>query len=256
MKILVCVKLAVSTPKFVEFAPDGLDIDPAFAMRELNDADTNAIESALQIKDSRPGVEVLALTAGGPAADEALRQAMARGVDRYARVVAMGPVLHDPISVARRLAFAARREAPDLVICGVQSSDAAQQSTGPALASALGLPCVAVATRLELNAEGKTLVAQREFEGGQRELVEVDLPCVVTVQVGLNAPRYGSFKGMARAKKTPIPVVEPEGVAPSAVTLRRMTAPPAGARKTPRMLSGAPAEIAEALIQLVNEARA
>jgi electron transfer flavoprotein beta subunit len=255
MKVLVCVKQVVAAPKYLEFASDGLDIDPAFVVRELNDADTNAIEAALQIKDSRPGVEVIAITAGGPASDEALRQAMARGVDRYLRVAASGAVLHDPIAVARRLAFAARKEAPDLILCGVQSSDAAQQSTGPALASALGIPCVAVATKLELDTEGKSLVVQREFEGGAREIVEVDLPAVITVQVGLNAPRYVSFKGMARAKKTPIAVIETEGIAACKVTLRRMTAPSADARKTPRMIAGGPAEIADALLKLVNEAR-
>ena len=116
------------------------------------------------------------------------------------------------------------------------------------------MPCVAVATKLELDAEGKTLVVQREFEGGQREVVEVDLPCVLTVQVGLNTPRYGSFKGIARAKKTPISVIEAEGLAAEKITLRRITAQPEGARKTPRMLPGS-GQIAEALIQLVNEAR-
>ena len=75
----------------------------------------------------------------------------------------------------------------DLILCGVQSSDAAQQSTGPALASALGIPCVAVATKLELDAEGKSLVVQREFEGGAREIVEVDLPSVITVPIRTRA---------------------------------------------------------------------
>ena len=69
MKILVCVKLAVTAPKYVEFAPDGLDIDPAFVgARARNDADTNAIEAALQIGTRAPSVEVVVITAGASSA--------------------------------------------------------------------------------------------------------------------------------------------------------------------------------------------
>ena len=255
MKILVCVKQVVTAPKYVQFTADGLGIDAAFVTRELNEADTHAIEAAMQIRDANAGVEVVAATTGPGGSDEALRQALARGADRPLRVSIDGPALYDPIAVARCLAAAARAENPDLVICGVQSSDSAHQSTGPALASALGLPCVAVATKLELINENRTLVAHREFEGGFREIVEVDLPCLVTVQIGMNLPRYGSFKGMMKAKKTTIPVFDPGEAARSKVTVRRLFQPAEGGRKTPAMIDGGPAAVAERIIQLVGEAR-
>lgn len=255
MKILVCVKLAVVVPKYVEFTSDGADVDSAFMSRELNDADTYALEEALRMRDTAGEGEVVALTAGDEAAEEALRQSLARGADRAIRVSSRGPALHDPISIARNLAVAIRAEKPDLVLCGVQSSDAAQQSTGPALASALGVPCVSVATRLEVADGQKTLVVQREFEGGLRELVEVDLPAVVTVQVGLNTPRYGSFKGMMRAKKISIPVIDPAEVGAARATVRRMFAPGAGGKRNVTLIEGGPAEVARRIIQLVREAR-
>ena len=255
MKILVCVKLAITVPKYVEFTADNADVDSAFKTRELNEPDTYALEEALRMKEAAAGAgEVVVLTAGSDSADEALRQGLARGADRAIRVAVEGADIHDPVLVARKLAAAVRQEAPDLVLCGVQSSDAAQQSTGPALASALQWPAVSVATRIE-PAEGGLRV-QREFEGGLREVVTLPLPAVVTVQIGLNAPRYGSFKGMMKAKKTVIPVVEAAGTGPARVTVRRMFVPEAAGKRSVDMITGGAAEVAQRIIELVKEARA
>ncbi len=255
MKIAVCVKQAVSVPKYVEFTPDGMDVDPAFMSREVNEADLVALEEALRLKEALGQGEVIAVTAGDESAEEALRQSLARGADRVIRVAASGAVLHDPVGVARKLAAALRAEAPDLVLCGVQSSDAAQQSTGPALASALQLPAVSVATKIEVGAEPNRLAVQREFEGGLRETVEVALPAVVSVQIGVNTPRYGSFKGMMKAKKTEIPVVEGAEAAPGRVSLRRVFVPEAAGKRSVKMIEGSPAEVAKRVITLVQEVR-
>ncbi len=253
MKILVCVKQAVTIPKYVEFTAGNANVNSAFMTRELNEPDTYALEEALHMREATGEGEVVVLTAGEDIAEEALRQCLARGADKAVRVAVTGAALHDPVLVARRLAAAVRQEAPDLVLCGVQSSDAAQQSTGPALASALKWPSVSIATRLEAT-EGKLRV-QREFEGGLRELVDVALPAVVTVQVGINTPRYGSFKGMMKAKKTAIPVVEATEAGPSRVTLRRMFVPEAAGKRAVPMIQGGPAEIAGRIIQLVQGLR-
>lgn len=256
MKIVVCVKLAVAVPKFVEFTSDGAEVDPAFASRELNDADAHALEEALRLRDLGTATEVVAVTVGEDVADEALRQSLARGADRALRVAASASELHDPIGVARRLASAIRAEAPDLVLCGVQSRDLAQQSTGPALASALGFPSVSAATKIEVNEDKKTLSIQREFEGGLRELVEVDLPAVVTAQVGMNAPRYGSFKGMMRAKKMPIPVVMAAASEPTRLRVRRMFIAESGGKRKVEMVEGGAPAVAARILDLVREALA
>lgn len=253
MKILVCVKQAVTVPKYVEFTAGGADVDPAFMTRELNEPDTFALEEALHLKEAAGEGEVVALTAGEEAAEEALRQCLARGADRAVRVSVTGTAVHNPILVARRLAAAVREAAPDLVLCGVQSNDAAQQSTGPALASALKWPSVSAATKIETG--GNALRVQREFEGGLRELVEVRLPSVVTVQIGVNMPRYGSFKGMMKAKKTAIPVVEAADAGPSRIMLRRMFVPEAAGKRAITMIQGGPADVANRIIQLVQEVR-
>lgn len=254
MKILVCVKQSVMVPKYVEFSPDGGDVDPAFMTRDLSEADAYAIEAALLLKEARGIGEVVVVTAGEIASDEVLRQCLARGADTALRVAVTGSEIHDPVLVARKLAVAVRQEAPDLVMCGVQSGDAAQQSTGPALASSLGWPVVSVVTRIEVS-DGLVL-AEREFEGGLREQVEVALPAVVTVQIGANTPRYGSFKGMMKAKKMDIPVLDAPLPRPRKVVLRRMTLAEAAGKRKVTMIPGGPADVASRILQLVEETRA
>ena len=111
----------------------------------------------------------------------------------------------DPFSVARALAEVVAAEIADLVLCGVQSSDAVQASTGMALAELLGLPRVAVVTRLDYDGAG-TAVVDRELEGGLVDRVEVDTPAVLTIQTGINEPRYANLRAIKQAEQVEIDV--------------------------------------------------
>ena len=113
---------------------------------------------------------------------------------RWAPIAGCGSTsaTQDPLSTARALAAVAASEAPDLVLCGVQSADLANGAVGAALAGLLGLPFVGVAVAVER--EGAGLVVSRELEGGLLEQVSVQLPAVVSVQTGINSPRYVNFR--------------------------------------------------------------
>jgi electron transfer flavoprotein beta subunit len=252
MKIMVCVKQAGEVPSFVEFLPSAADVDPAFVSYEVNEADTYAVEEALRLCEQDGDGEVVVVTAGGEKAEEALRRCIAMGADRAVRVSVAVEEAIDPVLVARRLATVARQERPDLILCGVQSSDSAQQSTGPALASALGLPVASVATKVDLEEDG--VVVRREFEGGLAEIVEVERPAVVTVQTGLNEPRYGTFKGMMKAKKANVEVVEDSASSPR-VKVRRMYVPTANSDSGINIEEGSPGEVAARIMAIVREAR-
>jgi electron transfer flavoprotein beta subunit len=254
MKILVCVKQSADVPRYVEFTGDGKGVDPAFLSRGTSEADAYALEEALVLKERHSEAEVVVLTAGDEDAEEVLRQSLAKGADRAIRVSLPLAALHDPIATARALAAAARDEAPDMVLCGVQSTDAAQQATGPALASALGMPCISVVTKVAV--DSGSLMVQREFEGGLREIVEVATPALLTIQTGLNTPRYGSFKGMMMAKKKEIPVVDAAASAASRTILKRLFVPGAGDGRKAEMIEGGPKQIASRILELVQEARA
>jgi electron transfer flavoprotein beta subunit len=253
VKTVVCVKQAIDVPEFVEFDAAGTDVDVAFMEPDLNEADGYAVEHALRLREESGDGEVVVVTAGGDTADQVLRKCLAMGADRAIRVSCESLTLHDPVAVARALAVAVRGEAPELVLCGVQSSDAAQQSTGPALASALDLPCVSVAVGIATAAGGGVLTLHREFEGSLVEVVEVEQPVVVTVQTGLDTPRYPTFKATMKAKKAPIDVLDPGAAAQPASHVRRMFVP-SGSGHDVEMLDGRPVDIAQRIIQIVKEA--
>ena len=95
------------------------------------------------------------------------------------------------------------------MLCGVQSSDAVQGATGTALAELLGLPRVAVVTKLEWDAGSQRAIVQRELEGGLVDVIEVETPAVLTIQTGINEPRYATLRAIKQAEQQEIEVVEP-----------------------------------------------
>jgi electron transfer flavoprotein beta subunit len=255
VKIVVCVKAAAALSSYVEFTADGSAVDPAYVTHELNEPDAYATEQALRLRDAAGGGEVVVVAAGGEEASEAARQCIRMGADRGVRVWSEQLALHDPVSVGRALAAAVTDECPDLVLCGVQSTDSAQQSTGPALAKALGLPCITVAIGITHDADGGQTEVRRELEGGVTELVEVDGPAVITVQTGLNEPRLGTFREMMRAKKAQIPVVDPGDLDEARSTIRRVFVPVTSQERTFELIPGDAAAVAQRIVELVEESR-
>ena len=252
MKIVVCVKQVVTLPGPVVLLVGNTDVDPLFTRRWLNDSDECAVEEALRARESSGG-EVVVVTVGPDAVSETLRKCLAMGAHRATRIWGAGTQLHDPLAVARALAQVARNESADLVLCGVQSEDASQQATGPALASALGHPCVTMATNIELFPNDGRAIVHCEASGGVTEVVEVDLPAVITVQTGINVPRTESFKAVMMAKRALIPVVDPGDVARSQVRVLGMSIN-APARGQLQLIEGGPAEVAAKIKGLVEEA--
>jgi electron transfer flavoprotein beta subunit len=193
VKVVVCVKLVRILGDEVEFTSDGLDVDPDYLEAALNEWDACALEEALLIKERLGGAEVVAVTAGDKRSEEALRRCLAMGADRAVRV---NTNVRDPLSTARALATAVKPESADLVLCGVQSSDSVQGSTGTALSELLDLPRVAVVKSLDWGGSGPATV-HRELEGGLIDVVEVDTPAVLTIQTGINQPRYATLRAIS-----------------------------------------------------------
>jgi electron transfer flavoprotein beta subunit len=249
MKIVVCVKQVGALGDEVEFTDDGRDVDPDYLDYALNEWDSFATEEALRLRESAGEGEVVAVTVGDEEAEGAMRRALAMGADRGIRVWAEELAGADPITVARALAEVVRAESPDLVFCGVQSSDAAQAATGTALAELLGLPRVAVVTKLELGSGSATV--HRELEGGLVDVVEVDTPAVLTIQTGINEPRYATLRAIKQAEQKEIDVREPGDLGPPAARIRRMFVPPKG--EGAEMLNGDAAAIAGRIKEIVDD---
>jgi electron transfer flavoprotein beta subunit len=251
VKIVVCVKQVAVLGDEVEFTEDGLDVDPDYLDFALNEWDSYATEEALRTRESlgADDDEIVAVSVGEPRAESAIRRCLAMGADRAIRVDHPGSA--DPITLARLLAPVVRRETPDLVFCGVQSSDAVQAATGTALAELLGLPRVAVVTRIEWDPSGTSATVHRELEGGLLDVTEVDLPALLTIQTGINQPRYATLRAIKQAEQKEIEVLSPADEGEPSFRVRRMFVPPKA--EGAQMLDGGPADIARRIKEIVAE---
>jgi electron transfer flavoprotein beta subunit len=260
MKILVAVKQVAALDEDFEIRDDGRDIDPDFLIRDLNEWDDFSLEEAVKIKEaSAEPVEVIAVTVGTDEADESLRKCLAKGADRAIRVWDAAIEGSDSIAVARVLAAVAKREAPQLLFAGVQSSDQSFASTGIATAALLGWPHAAVVCNLNYAPGAKTAVFRRELEGGLLHEVEIQCPAVLTIQLGINTPRYASLRSIKQAAAKPIEqlsladvgLTEAEvGETGSASRVRRMYVPD---KARAQLIEGDVAQQAARLAEIIRE---
>ena len=207
MKILIAVKQVAALDEDFEIREDGRDVEEEFLIRDLNEWDDYSLEEAVKIKEaSSEPVEVVIVSVAPEEAEEALRKCLAKGADRAIRIWDDGMEGSDPIAIARVLAAAAKSEAPDMLFAGVQSSDHTFASTGIATAAFLGWPHAAVVSSLDYAPGAKGAVFRRELEGGLLQEVEIQCPAVLTIQLGINTPRYASLRSIKQAAAKPIEV--------------------------------------------------
>ncbi len=246
MTIVVCIKQVGVLGDEVAFTDDGSALDPDYLDPALNEWDGYALEEALRLRDSVGG-DVVAITLGGDEAEAVLRRALAMGVDRAIRVDL--ELDQDALAPARALAPAIRAESPALVLCGAKSSDLSLGATPAALAGLLGTPIAAVVRTIDVDDGLTSAVVHRELEGGSIDVVEVDLPAVVSVQTGINQPRYATLRAIRAAEEHEIAIVHAE--LESSTRVRQLRTPARSHQAT--MLDGGSAEIARRIVGVVRE---
>jgi electron transfer flavoprotein beta subunit len=261
MKIVVAVKQVAGLDEEFELLEDGTGVDPDFVEWDLNEWDTFSLEAALQLRESvgGEGHEVVVVTVGEDEAEEGLLSCLAKGADRAVRVWDEALKGADVLGVARVLAAAVQRESPELVLCGVQSSDAVNGSTPTALAGYLDLPRVAVVTQLDWDAASATATVHRELEGGLVEVLRIQPPALLTIQTGINEPRYATLRAIKQAREKPLEVVglEELGLSRNAVDVAagsrtvQLGTPDAAAGA--EMINGSPAAVAARIVEIVRE---
>lgn len=201
MKIISCIKsvpdpasrLAINEAKtWIK------DHDLTFVASE---ADNYALEEALRLKEKHTG-DVVVLSLGGEEAVRVLRSGLAMGADRAIHLLDPKFKGADEFATASALAKAIEKDGgADLVLAGVQSDDLGTGMTGTMLAEFLGWAHATVVVGVEAAPDTKSLRVRRELEGGINETVELPMPAVLTIQFGINQPRYASLKGIMGAKK-------------------------------------------------------
>ncbi|GAB4247769.1 electron transfer flavoprotein subunit beta/FixA family protein [Deferrisoma sp.] len=253
---------------FVKHVPDAAEADLRIAdggraVRtedlpfQMNEWDRFALEEAARLKEAAGGT-LTAYLIGPEAHEDSLRRCLAVGADRAVRIWDEGFTEMGPAAVVEALAKAAEAEGYDLLLFGAQAADDGYAAVGPGVAARLGLPWAALVCRLELG-EGR-IVCDRELEAGWLERVELRLPAVVTIQTGINEPRYVSILGIRKARSKPLEVKAPAdlGLDPAALeragrllTVEALEPPPPG--REAEILEGSPAEVARRAVEILRE---
>lgn len=198
-KILIGLKRAVDYNVRVRVRSDGSGVDTDGVKMSINPFDEIALEEALRIKDNGGASEVIVVSIGTAESQQQLRTGLAMGADRAILIEAPDSI--DALSRARALLEIARREEPGLIILGKQAIDDDNSQVGQMLAALWDRPQATFASGIELR-DGTARVT-REVDVGL-EIVDVDLPAVITVDLRLNEPRYVKLPDIMKAKKKPL----------------------------------------------------
>ena len=206
MDIIVAIKQVPDTSEVVdvvEIDASGKDIKKEALVSKINDWDEYTLEEAVQLKQKLGGT-VTALTVGPSEWDDILRRALAMGADRAIRIDEDAAAM-DCYTVASILAASISRLSHDLIMLGAQSEDFGSGQLGCMVAEMLGIPHATLVVSLQVE-EGGVRVS-RELEGGVLELYTLKLPALLTIQTGINRPRYVSFASIKKAREKELRVM-------------------------------------------------
>lgn len=257
MEILVCVKRVPDTSENeIELDSAGTDIERDDLVYSVNEPDNYAVEEALQIT-SRTGGSVTVVTVGGEEDEEVLRREMAMGAHRGVLLSDEAFAKSDGRGVATILKAFVKSRHYDLILTGVQAEDGAAQ-VGGMLAAMLDYPFASLVNSVEVVDIGKLRIS-REIAGGDKEINEIGLPCVLSIQTGINEPRYVGMRGIRQVASIDIPTldasdlgVDAGAVGEAGAMVKRLDyfVPEAG--KGADMLEGGREEVVERLVELLK----
>lgn len=258
MRILAIVKHVPDSAATIKVLPDGSGIDTTGVKLVVDPFDEFGVELAVQLREKGKDIsEIVALTLGPDKAAEALRVALAMGCDA-------GIHINDPVFESRNELFAAQVVAEavkqdetgfDLILCGKYNIDLDAGAFGPALAEYLGLPHVGATQGFELSGDGKRFEARRRIEGAE-EVVECDLPALLTLEKGFVEPRYPSLPNLMKAKKKPVKVLtsaDLSGDESIKESVQFVSIAPPPPRPECKFIGGEPEEMAKELARALRE---
>ena len=257
MDILVCIKRVPDTAENeIEVNRDGSDIERDDLVYSVNEWDNYAVEEAIQIRD-KVGGSITVVSVGDEDTEEVLRREMAMGADQ-------GILLSDDAfegcdgkGLATVLKAEIEKGNYDLILTGAQADDGAGQ-IGGMLAAMLDWPYASLVNLIEI-VNGNTIKVGREIAGGNQEINEIDLPCVLSIQTGINEPRYVGIRGIRKVASMDIPVLgvsdlglAPESLGKSGAKVKRLDyfVPELG--EGAEMLEGSSEEIIDKLTELLK----
>lgn len=261
MKVLVLAKYVPESTTNIKVKADGSGIETAGVKFVMNPFCEFAVEAALQFKEKNPGagVEITVLTLGPAAAVDVIRTAYAMGADHGVHLCDDAFNTLDELASARAIAAAIKDGGYELIFAGKHAIDYDSGQLGPALAELLNWPHVGAVTAIEWGDGFKSATVRRRIEGAE-EVVQVQLPALLTIEKGLCEPRYPSLPGLMKAKKRPVDTknaaalgLAAADLSADAVGTRMGEFAPPPPRPPGRKLSGEPADMAKELVRILRE---
>jgi len=260
VNIIICIKQVPDTETKIQIKPDSSGIVTEGIKYVVNPYDEYAVEEGVKIKEKFGG-EVTVISLGPERAKEAIRTCLAVGADKGIHLNDPAFEGSDSYATAKILAKAISQIPFDIVLTGKQGVDFDNSQVFAYLSRFLDIPFVSVVVGLELSSDLKSATAKREGEGGDKEIIQVQLPAIIAAQKDLNQPRYASLPGIMKAKKKEIKNLslsdlglspDEVGLKGSRVKIENYSQPPE--RKAGRIIEGEePAEVCEKLVKLLRE---
>jgi electron transfer flavoprotein beta subunit len=257
LDVIVCVKHVPETAEAeLKIDASGKSIEKTGLVYDINEWDDYALEEAVRIKEKQGGT-VTAITIGSADSDSTLRKCLARGADKAIRLTDPKFENSDSYAAAKILHSAIKTLHYDLILTGMQAGDDGYAATGPILAQMLTVPHATMVKKLELGTG--TAKINRELEGGLEEQLEITLPALLSVQTGINEPRYVSIMGIRKAMQKEIKVMtlaesglteQDVGLQGSWLTIDKLYVPPV--EKQAEFLKGTPDEIATKITEILK----
>lgn len=253
MNIVVCMKQTPDTEAKIVLQSNGQDVEKGNFKYIISPYDEHAVEEGIRLKEKFGGT-VTVVTVGPAKTHETLRSALAMGADSAIQIWDDSLEKADSYVTAKLMAKAIQNNGFDIVLCGQKAIDTGASLVGGMVAGMLNIPQVYLVTKLETSSD-KTFLAHRQIEGGE-EVIEVNLPALITAQRGLNTPRYIKLPDIMKAKKKELKTVgladlglSAQDVAPK-VSVIELSMPPA--KKAGKILTNGEEDVPE-LVRLLKE---
>lgn len=254
MKILVCVKQVPETESaiLIDDAGKWIQMDHISDFK-MNRLDEYAVEEAVRLKEAFSDTIIDIISVGPDRSADAIRRAMGMGADHGIHIRAELEAYLSSFTTSSWIAEQARNRNYALILAGAMSEDNMQGQVGPMIAARLDLPWATAVILEKMAPDKKRIYVEREIEGGHRDACELRLPAVLTIQSGINTPRYPSLSNLLRANRQ-----EPAKI--QAGDLAKITAPEALVRmvypqktRDGLVLEGSEPEKATQLIRILRE---
>ena len=254
MNILVCIK-AVPDPEqmiSVEGGAPVVTVDDSIEFK-MNHYDEFAMEEAVLIKETYPGTVVTAVTMGPEAARKTIKRAIGMGADNGIHILCDYLLSNAAAAVSACIAQVAGGKTWDLILCGIMSEDVMQFQVGPMLARRLSIPWTTAVVQESISPETGIVFVERELEGGITAMMDIRLPALLTIQSGINEPRYPALSKLLRADASRIQVIPVGSLMQPESRCRTVAYAFPEKKRAGLILTGTPDEKAEKLLQILRE---